>query len=481
VTRPKVLLYNPRGVSHILPLALVQIGSALPEFDVRIVDGRIDLTPESILAELSGEALCLGVTVMTGKPILDALRASRGVKRRNPKLPVVWGGWHPSVLPEQCLASPYVDVCVTGQGEETFREVVLRLNARESLDGAAGIAFKRAGGLVRNPPRPLQSMNAFPRAHFDLLDMEAYFAHRGVRRLDYRSSQECSLGRGFGADPMVHAQRWSGLSDARVVEEVAEHTTRYRLDQVFFSDEDFFADLPRAEAIASGLIERQVNVRWSGAGRADLLRRLSPEQFALMRESGCFKVTVGAESGSLEPLSTIRKEALAEGVLETAEKLSRAGIGARFSFIAGFPQEPAYSLADTYRTIKALRKIEGGFETPIYFYAPYPGTESSKRLPALGFDPPRKLEDWEFVDFDHSIGPWIPEAARKFVPRYNFYFRYAFEPLQRGPGKRLARWLAQVRVRFDFYRFDFERWLVELSKRVRTGAPARQQPVITED
>jgi radical SAM superfamily enzyme YgiQ (UPF0313 family) len=480
VTR-KVLLYNPRGESHILPLALVHLGSMLPDFDVDIIDGRIELTPESTLAERADEAVCLGVTVLTGKPILDALRASRAAKRRNPKLPVIWGGWHPSLLPEQCLASPLVDVCVSGQGEETFREIVLKLAAGESLEGVPGIAFKRDGEVVKNPPRTFQNVNAFPRADFGLIDLETYFKFRGARRLDYCSSQGCPFECSFCADPMVYNQRWSGLSAARVVSEVAEHKAQYRLDQVFFNDDNFFTDLKRAEGIARGLIEGRVNVQWFGTGRADLLRRMSPEQFALMRESGCYKVNVGAESGSPEVLESIKKGTLVEEVLETAEKLSRAGIGARFSFIAGFPNEPAASLADTYRTVKALRRINGEFETPIYFYAPYPGTELSQRMPALGFEAPQKLEDWEFVDLDHSIGPWISEPVRKFVPRYNFYLRHAFEPVQGGFGKRIAQWFAKLRVRFDFYRFDFERRLVDLSKRVRTGNPARQQPMIAEN
>lgn len=481
MNRPKVLLYNPRGESHILPLALIHVGSMLPEFDVRIIDGRIELTPESTLAELSDDALCVGVTVLTGKPILDALRASRAVKRRNPKVPIIWGGWHPSLLPEQCLASAGVDVCVSGQGEETFREIALRLQAGESLDPVAGIAFKRDGVVVKNPPRPFQNVNAFPRADFGLVNMEKYFAFRGARRLDYCSSQGCPFECSFCADPMVYKQRWSGLSAERVVSEIAELKARYRLDQVFFNDDNFFTDLKRAEGIATGLIEKNVRIQWFGTGRADLLRRLTKEQFALMRNSGCYKVNVGAESGSPEVLQSIKKGTLVAEVLETAEKLDQAGIGARFSFIAGFPNEPPASLADTYRTVKALRRINGAFETPIYFYAPYPGTELSERMPALGFEAPRRLEDWEHVDLDHSIGPWISEPVRKFVPRYNFYFRYAFEPAQGAFGKQVAQWFAKLRVRFDFYRFDFERRLVDLSKRVRTGIPARQQPVIAEN
>ena len=385
------------------------------------------------------------------------------------------------MLPEQCLASPVVDVCVIGQGEETFREIVVKIASGERLDDIAGIAFKRDGVIVKNPPRPFQNVNSFPRADFGLISMETYFKFRGARRLDYCSSQGCPFECSFCADPMVYKQRWSGLSASRVVAEVAEHKERYRLDQVFFNDDNFFTDLKRAEAIARGLLDARVNIQWFGTGRADLLCRMTKEQAALMKESGCYKVNVGAESGSAEVLETIKKGTLVEEVLDAAAKLDAAGIGARFSFIAGFPKEPSSSLAETYRTVKALRRINGAFETPIYFYAPYPGTELSERLPAEGFAVPRTLEDWEHVDLDHAIGPWISEPVRKFVPRYNFYLRHAFEPVHAGFGKRMAQWFARLRVRHDFYRFDFERRLVDLSKRARTGVPARQQPMIAEN
>jgi anaerobic magnesium-protoporphyrin IX monomethyl ester cyclase len=482
MTRRRIVLYNPRGESHILPLALLHIGSALPEYDVVIVDGRIELTPESTLAELSDDALCVGMTVLTGKPILDALRASRAVRRRNPKVPIIWGGWHPSLMPDQCLASPLVDVCVNGQGEETFREIVQQIeNARGRFDTVKGISWKRDGAVVNNGPRTFENVNGFPRVNFDLLDLEKYFKFRGVRRLDYCSSQGCPFECGFCADPMVYNQRWSGLGAARVVSELAEYAAKYKLRQIFFNDDNFFTNLKRTEAIAQGLIDENVGVQWFGTGRADLLRRLTTEQFRLMRESGCYKVNVGAESGSTEVLETIKKGTLVSEVIETAEKLNQAGIGARFSFIAGFPGEPPTSLADTYRAVKTIRKINGNFETPIYFYAPYPGTELSTKMPALGFEPPKRLEDWEHVDLDHSIGPWISEPVRKFVPRYNFYLRHAYETGPGGLGKKIAKKLAQLRVRSDFYRFDFERRLVDLSKRWRTGTAARQQPMIAED
>jgi radical SAM superfamily enzyme YgiQ (UPF0313 family) len=480
VSQRPVVLYNPRGESHILPLALVHVGSLLAERRVVIVDGRVDLAPEARVVEACRDAVCLGVTVLTGAPILDALAVTRAVKAARPELPVVWGGWHPSLLPEQCLASGVVDACVNGQGERSFAELVARLDDGAGLAGIPGVVRAGDGAPAFGPPRPFEDVNRFPRADFGLLDMERYFRFRGVRRLDYCSSQGCPFECSFCADPIVYRKRWSGLKAERVVAEVADTTARYRLAEVFFNDDNFFTDLRRTEAIAHGLLAAGLTVRWFGTGRADQLRRLSDEQLALIKRSGCYKINVGAESGSPELLETIKKGTLVEEVLETAEKLHRHGIGARFSFIAGFPQEPPGSLADTYRTVKALREIDGEFETPIYFYAPYPGTELAGRMPAQGFTAPRRLEDWRDVDLDHSIGPWISSRVRRWVPRYNFYLRHGYQKPARGLGRGLLHHAARARAKADFYRFDLERRAADLIRLLRTGID-RQQPRIAED
>jgi anaerobic magnesium-protoporphyrin IX monomethyl ester cyclase len=479
--RRRVILYQPRCEGHILPLALVHLGSMFPEGSVEIVDGRLESDPAHRIAELAGDALALGVSVLTGAPILDALAVCEAAKRARPDLPVIWGGWHPSLLPEQCLASPAVDACAIGQGEHTFVEAIAAAEDGRRWDGVRGLVFRAPeGDIVRNAPRPFLDVNQLPAARFDLLDLPRYFRFRGRRRLDYVSSQGCPFVCSFCADPMVYKQRWSGLKPARVVAELAEHVRRYDLEDVFFNDDLFFADLRRTEAICRGLIEAGVRVRWFATGRADLLRRLTDDQLRLIKESGCYKVNVGAESGSPEMLKQIRKGTLIEEVLETAEKLHRFGIGARFSFIAGFPQEPPESLADTYRAVKTLREIDGSFETPIYFYAPYPGTELADRMPAMGFNAPRTLQDWREVDLDHSIGPWISPTVRKWVPRYNFYLKHGYErTAARWPGNVLHR-LARARAKRNFFRFDVERRAVDLWKRLRSGM-ARQQPAIAED
>src|SRR5262245_17265365 len=126
--RRKVVLYNPQALSYTMPLALVAIGSCLDseKYAVRIVDGRLEKNSlDAVVAEID-DALCLGVTVQTGAPIFDALQVTRAVKARRPDLPVIWGGWHPSLFPLKTLEEPTIAATVLGQGVATFRSIVDR-------------------------------------------------------------------------------------------------------------------------------------------------------------------------------------------------------------------------------------------------------------------------------------------------------------------------------------------------------------------
>ena len=104
-----------------MPLALLAIGSELDPavYEVVIVDARIDPDAENTVLSHIDEALCLGVTVLTGAPISDALRISRAAKRARRDLPVVWGGWHPSMFSRECLLEPSRrrDGARTGRGD----------------------------------------------------------------------------------------------------------------------------------------------------------------------------------------------------------------------------------------------------------------------------------------------------------------------------------------------------------------------------
>lgn len=462
--RPKIVLYNPQAVFYTMPLALIAVGSALDreKYEVVIIDGRLEADPvKAVLGHLEG-ALCLGVSVLTGRPIYDALRVSRAVKAARPDLPVIWGGWHPSLFPGETLAEPSVDITVIAQGEETFGEIVARLSRGErTMEGVAGCAYRRDGEIVMNPPRLLRDVNDLPPHDYTLIPVERYFAFkRGKRQLDYISSQGCRFRCTFCADPYVYHRGWVGLTPERMGREIEALVRHYGVHEVAFQDETFFTSRARVEAIADEFIRRRLDIVWTGTLRADQGHRLDDNLLAKCVRSGLRRVMVGVESGSQEMLNRIKKDITLAQVWETAEKCLRHKIGVIYNIIVGFPGESDESVAASLDAAKRLRAMSPHFEVAIFFYKPYPGNPIADDLLRQGYRFPQTLEEWAEFDYIAGRSEWVSEEKWRLVENFKFYQRLAWghnhNPL-RWPFSLVARW----RCRRDFYRFPLERALIE--------------------
>jgi anaerobic magnesium-protoporphyrin IX monomethyl ester cyclase len=464
--RLKVVLYNPQAVFFTMPLALLAIGSELdPDvYEVITIDGRLDADAENTVCSQLDQALCLGITVLTGAPISDALRISRAAKRARPDLPVVWGGWHPSMFARECLDEPSVDVTVRGQGEETFAEIVARIAAGRTLVGCAGCTVRLAdGSIYENPARPLAPVDKFRAHDYGLIPVESYFALKGKRQLDYISSQGCNFRCAFCSDPFVYGRKWVGLEPTRMAIRLKELWDRYRFDDVNFQDETFFTKRERVQALAERIVESGMKITWAATMRADQGIRMTDEVWAQCKRSGLRRLLVGVESGSNEMLKRIRKDIKIEQVFQTAEKMLRYDIAGHFPFIVGFPDESDASIQATLDCAKKLRSLSPDFLTPIYYFKPYPGSELVIEAIARGFRLPETLEAWSEFDYVAGMpGPWVSPAKFKLIERFKFFHELAWKRMSRG--KRLLQQLARYRCDTDNYRWPVEmlltRWVL---------------------
>ena len=398
---------------------------------------------QAVIAALAG-ALCLGVTVLTGQPIVDALAISRAAKRARPEVPVVWGGWHPSMFATDSLADGAVDVTVQAQGEATFAAIVERLRAGDSLEGCEGCTFRDASGRVTsNPPRTLVPLDAFRAHDYRLLPVERYYALKGRRQIDYISSQGCHFRCAFCADPFVYRRQWVGLPPARIGDELADLWRRHRFVDVNFQDETFFTRTDRVDAIAESLLAHRLPISWAATMRADQGERLPDDVLARCRRSGLRRALVGVESGSPATLRRIRKDITVEQVFVTAEKLRRHGIAGQFPFIVGFPDEPPESIDASLDVALRLRAMSPDFRTPFFYFRPYPGATLTEEAVQNGYRLPASLDEWAAFDFVGSARtPWLSAEAQRRIERFKFYQGLAYDrsPLWRQPLQRAARW-----------------------------------------
>jgi len=424
-----------------------------------VIDARLERDPLRRVLDATDGALCLGLTVITGAPIRDAVEVSRAVKARRPSCPVIWGGWHPSLFSAECLEEPSIDAVVVGQGEDTMREIVARLLSREPLNGCPGTVTRDGGRLVAGTPRPLRDLNDFPPHDYSLLPVERYFALKGKRQVDYISSQGCRFRCAFCADPAVYSRGWTGLEPRRIAHDVEALQKRYGMRELAFQDETFFTYPARISALAEELLRRDVSVEWTATLRADQACRMGEALLAKAVRSGLRRVMVGVEAGTQTMLDRLKKDLRLEQVIETAEMCRRHDLGAIFNFIVGFPGEDDGSVRQTLAFAKRLRAMSPVFETPIFYYRPYPGNPIADEARETGFTMPRGLDAWADFDYVGGRGPWVSAARYRQVERFKFYSHHAWQPgsALRWPLRKAARW----RCDHDWYRFPFEKALVE--------------------
>ncbi len=456
--RRKVVLYNPHAVFFTMPLALLAVGSHLdPErYEVVIIDGRLDPDAEVTLVTELKDAVCLGVTVLTGAPISDALRISRAAKAAHPQLPVVWGGWHPSMFGIECLAEPCVDVTVQGQGEATFAEIVERLAAGDSLAGCAGCMVRLPDGRVlKNPARPLLPLDTFRPHDYGLIPVERYFELKGKRQLDYISSQGCNFRCAFCSDPFVYGREWVGIDPQNVAVALRDLQARFGFTDVNFQDETFFTRRDRVQALAQRLIDEGVEITWAATMRADQGVRLPPELWQLAKRSGLRRLLVGVESGDNAMLKRIKKDIKIEQVYQVAERMREMKIAGNFPFIVGFPEETDESVAITIDCVKRLRAMSPDFETPIFYFKPYPGSAIVLEAVSNGFRLPDNLAEWSQFDFVAGLpGPWVSGAKFQLIERFKFFQELAWR--RTSAGWDLLQRLARFRCHRDEYRWPIE-------------------------
>ncbi len=449
----KVALVFPRlrrESSVWAPLPLMAVAAPLQKagFAVEIVDGRVINPHLPDILEAAGGALYVGLSVMTGLQIRDAVAISRAVKRSFPEVPVAWGGYHASMLPEQVLAEDYVDVVIRGQGQIAATELARRLAAGGSLEEIPGLCYKQDGQAVIAEHPALVGLDQFLPTPYDIIDTEKYMVNDiAPRTMKYFSSQGCPFGCGFCAETSMYGRGWKGFSAQRVVDDLENLVRTYGVNGIDFADTNFFVSKKRVRAICEGLIERKLNLKWAADVRTRQFIDFPEDLRQLVRDAGCRRLLLGAESGSQEALEHIGKQTTVEDTLKVARICNRLGITARFTTMFGFPGEPQKDIEATLIMIEEIKAINEEFEVHGFFFAPYPGAPMYDEAVRLGFVPPARTGAWADFDLTELHTPWVDPVYKEKVDMIiDFYMPFA------SPGPELKAKMGAGGVKGMAYR-----------------------------
>lgn len=414
--RKKIILFFPGKYSKEekpdFPLSSLALVSPLREagFEPIILDARIEDWKNSFEEKIDNEVLFVGVSSLTSDMILYGLDASRWIKRRYPQIPVVWGGIHASLLPEQTInTGKFIDIVVRGEGEDIVVELANGLREGVFLKDIRGISFKSLAGIISNPD-PIERVNldSLKLPPYDILDFEKYTRNNFL----YMSARGCPYKCRFCEVTVFHHNRYSAKSVEKTLDELEYIVSKYHPENIEFVDEDFFINMKRAMEICQGIIDRGLNFKWIAACRANYFRNTSEEYWEVVKKSGARQLYIGAESGSEITLRKIEKQITVNDIYNAAKQLTNAGIHMSCNFIIGFPEETEEDIKATLKLAKDLEfnygkkgLIVGG----INIYMPYPGSQMYYEVQKYGFKPPEILREWGNLILNDAVSAkWNP-------------------------------------------------------------------------
>ena len=487
-----VLLFNPAPRSGVqahrrveLPLSVLCPATPLAHegHDVTIIDQFADPEWEARFRHaLAARPVCLGVTCMTGPQILHALDACRIAKELQPDLPIVWGGIHASLLPEQTLAHPLIDAVVVGEGEASFRQLVHALHEGRPLDGVPGVHFKRDGRTHSSPAGPFVDLDREPPLAYELLDMDRYRRRLfGVDHLSFNSSRGCTFRCSFCWDPVMHKRTWRAMKPETVMDQLRRIIRDYDIRGFLFTDDHFFIDMKRARAILESIVRAELGITIGKLQiRADTICRMDKEFLTLLVRAGVKRLTVGIESGSQRVLDLIKKDVTVEEVIEANQKLAPHPIVPVYLFMMGMPTETPDEFRASIRLAERLVDENPKAVKTFNIYTPYPGTELYGTALKHGLKEPDHLEGWARFNFRNipEESAWIPPETKRLIENLDLPLMFlgsqfvqpyrATRSLVVALGRLYAP-IARYRVRNMDVRFPIESKVVK-----RLGLFARQ-------
>lgn len=411
----KVILFfpkvQPRKHHHEMPLSILALAPELKKrgYSVVLIDERIDRHALSKLEASLDKAICVGISSMTGYQIKGGIAAAKRVRELS-DVPIVWGGWHVSLLPEESIKSPHVDIVVRGQGERTFAELVQVIEGKKDLKEIPGITFKKGKEVFSTVDPSIVSLDELDPMPYDLIDINRYHPH-----FSYLSSIGCPMSCGFCADAVVYKRKWKAMNALRLAEEITHLSKKlsWRIRSIYFIDNNFFVDPERVRIFCDEMMKTGTRITWEALGHPRQLAQLDDGFYKLIKQSGCYRILIGAESGSQTILDYINKKATVEDILLFVRKCKGNQIIPVLSFMCGFPKSPIDDLKETVLFINEAKRINQDTKIKLFFFTPYPGSFLYQEAIQNGFQPPKSIEDWSRYTLNIRNMPYLDPSYEK--------------------------------------------------------------------
>jgi radical SAM superfamily enzyme YgiQ (UPF0313 family) len=394
-----IVFINPAPLSYIEerndehagaypPLGILSIIASLKEagyIHCFLFDQHATKIPTKILLEhvknLDPEVV--GFNSLTD--ISMALRAvfiAEKIKKWNPTLKIVFGNYHATFNHNKLLQKyPFIDICVRGEGEKTFLELIKVLEKGRPLENIHGITYREKNGKIRiNQDRALiEDLDELPFPDRTVLGNVKYCQNYGGLSADYgnfttiQSSRGCSYNCSFCSQARISHQKWRGKSIDRIIEEL-HYLEELGYTNLYWVDDNFTNRPKRTIKLCQAIRKNKLDFVWLSEQRVDLVK---PKLISEMRNAGCHTISLGIESANQRILDIFNKGITPKMAEDAANIIKRMGIDFIMgTFIIGGPTE---TLTEIKRTLNFASQLDIDFPQ-FHIFGAIPGTDIWDRL-----------------------------------------------------------------------------------------------------
>lgn len=313
------------------------------------------------------------------------------VRAEFPNALFVAGGEHATALTEYSLREcPELDLCVRGEGERTFYNVLETYRQNGDFSQVGGLGFLGDDGNYHEGqelPR-IRDIDSLPWPVWPEGYLERFWAAgksygiQSERDMPILASRGCPYQCTFCSNPGMWTTRYVLRDVDDLLAEIQSYVERYKITALQFYDLTAITKKRWTVEFCDKLVAQGIHLKWSlpSGTRSEAL---DAPTLALLKKTGCNYLAYAPESGSEDTLHRIKKRIKLDKLTESVLDAVRLGIVVRTNLIIGFPHETRRHVFDTIRYGLYLA-WKGADEVSINIFSPYPGTEIFHALRAEG-------------------------------------------------------------------------------------------------
>lgn len=441
-TGKTILLVHPLGYSarnakndisrlaNIMPpLGLASISAYLTShtIDNDIIDCYAHPESDNLIAEYltTNHPAFIGFSCTTSS-FFDGVRLAKLAKKLDPAIKVIFGGVHVSALKEQIVSEyPCIDFCVVGEGEETLRELICTKEEQRQDVRSIVLRDDTGSAIFTGTRETMLDLDSLPfpdytkLAGYPAVYKLPIFNYPTVPNASCISSRGCPYACSY-CDRSVFRRTFRYNSADYMFRHVSYLHETFGIRHINFYDDQFTFQRQRVIDFCNKMIKSRLHMTFNCAARAE---HLDEELLRLMRQAGCWMISLGIETGDEDLLAQHRQNPDLHMMREKIDLIKNAGIRVKGLLMMGLPGETEQSILKSREYVYSLPLDDFNLAK----FTPFPGSPIYSTIKKEGELLGTFHEKWEEMDcmkFQFIPGGIELESMEKlFIEFYKKHFQ----------------------------------------------------------